>query len=83
MTSFNHSAGRENAPLVSVQCSGDVLSEVSNPTSDTHITMADNTNGKGLKVISSTDSTSKNFHQEVILSQINCLGRTTKRYLAW
>ena len=56
VTSFDHSAGRENAPLVSIQCSGDVLSEVLNPTSDTHITMADN--GKGLKVISSTDSTS-------------------------
>ena len=58
VTSFDHSAGRENGPLVSIQCSGDVLSEVSNPTSDTHITMADNTNGKGLTVISSTDSTS-------------------------
>ena len=55
VTSFDHSAGRENAPLVSIQCSSDVLSEVSNPS---HITMADNTNGKGLKVMSSTDSTS-------------------------
>ena len=56
VTSFDHSAGRENAPLVSIQCS-DVLSEVSNHTSDTHITVPDNTNGKGLKVVSSTDNT--------------------------
>ena len=49
--------GREDAPLASIQCS-DVLSEVSNHTSDTRITVTENTNGKDLKVISSTDSTS-------------------------
>ena len=54
VTSFDCLTGRENFPLVSIQGSN-ILSDVSNHTSDTSITMTDN---KGLKVVSSTDSTS-------------------------
>ena len=61
MTLFDHSAGSvgESAPVVSLHNS-EVLLKVCNHTytSDNAKTMTDNSNGKSLKVISSTDSTS-------------------------
>ena len=61
MTLFDHSTSSvgESAPVVSLQNS-EVLLEVRNHTytSDNVIIMIDNTNGKSLKIISSTDSTS-------------------------
>ena len=61
MTSFDHSKGSvsESTPVASLQNS-EVLSEVPNHTYtlDNAITMTDNVNDKGLKVIANTDSTS-------------------------
>lgn len=67
MTSFDHLTGRENSPLVSIQGSK-VLSEVSNHTSDTSITMTDN---KSLKGVCCAESDSSTLRE--LLSRNHCV----------
>ena len=66
VTSFDHLTSRENSPLVSIQGSN-VLSDISNYTSDTNITMTDN---KGLKVVCCTESDSSTSRE--LLSRNDC-----------
>ena len=61
MTSYDRLTGRENSPLASIQGTN-VLSDVSNHTSDTSITMTDK------KVVCSTDSISTE-----LLSRSDCV----------